>query len=200
MPILLFAVLASTSVIGATITFEDYPVTVSNEPLQVITSHGYEFRGIMLLRDDSYPHIPNNGSKILVHESLYALTVSAMAGLSFDLLSVRVAEGRNIDTGFFDFSARSVRFLGNKVSGAPVELVFNLDLQASEDVAGDFETIHFGGFDGLASLEIIGQGGVSRSSFALDDVVLVPEPSNALMWGLVLAWPSRRSRGKVPTI
>jgi hypothetical protein len=176
---------------AVTINFEELDITTSGSfGVDLLSSKGYDFANpgsrVGISADDQ-PNVPNSGSQTLVADSQVSLVLmSRTDGTPFSLVELLIAEGRNTTTGFFRFSATSVSIVGTLAEGGTVHTTFNLDLFAQES-PDDFELLTLSGFNDVLSVTFTGLGGSSGSSFALDDILVIPEPSTALLLGLGLA-------------
>ena len=155
-------------------------------------------------RDDQ-SNIPNRGSNTYIGDggAPASIVMVESNGASFDLISVFAAEGRNTNTGYFDFSSRSIDVLGTFAAGGTISANLNLDLFAQEDDSNDFELFTFVGFEQLSSVQFTGVGGpYNGHSFALDDInvvsTAVPELGSFALFatGLIGLGFNRRRRGQ----
>jgi len=195
---LLFCITASANAV--TIDFEELDITTSGSfGVDLLSSMGYDFANPgnrVDIRADDQPNVPNSGSQTLVADSQVSLVLmSRTDGTPFSLVELLIAEGRNTTTGYFRFSATSVSIVGTLAEGGTVQTTFNLDLFAQES-PDDFELLTLSGFNDVLSVTFTGLGGSSGSSFTLDDILAIPEPSTAslLALGLVGIAAGRRRR------
>lgn len=161
-----------------------------------ITQVGFGLSAPLAITHVGQPHIPNSGSNTLVSASNgFGYIIRESSGALFDLESLLVAEGRNLSTGFFAFSARVVQLIGTLADSSVIQETFALDLIAQEDASVDFELFRPTGFTGLTQVRLRGLAGSVGNSFSVDDIelsltsisVTVAEPGSVALFVFGLA-------------
>jgi hypothetical protein len=89
---------------------------------------------------------------------------------------------------FSDWSATAVQLTGYFRGGGTITTTLTLDQTADENGILAFQQFDLTGFVDLISVSFTGLGGVTRSDFTLDDIVVnpVPEPSTFALAALSL--------------
>jgi len=196
--------------VGATLDFEEFvPSPTGNPCCATLNTQGYRITddgaGHLTIVDDTRDANTNSGSnQLLLEFDFFTMTLPDPENpgffLPFDLHSFRGGEGRNVNSGFFQFSATSIQVEGTLADSGTISQVFTLDLIA-DNTEDDFELFIFSaGFTGLSSVTFSGLGGQAGNRFGVDDLVVtqtVPIPAAAWMFGSalgLLGWVRRRLR------
>ena len=196
------------SAAAGTLDFEEFvPSPTGNPCCATLNTQGYRITddgaGHLTIVDDTRDANTNSGSNQLLAEfNFFTMTLPDPENpgffLPFDLHSFRGGEGRNIDSGFFQYSATSIQVEGTLAAGGTVSRTFTLDLIA-DNTEDDFELFIFSaGFTGLSSVTFSGLGGQAGNRFGVDDLVVtqtVPIPAAAWLFGSglgLLGWMRRR--------
>jgi hypothetical protein len=171
--------------LATTIDFEEFPPSPGAYG-SVANSKGFQITDsvyggpLTFVDDNTIPGLhPNSGSvQLVLEDDIFTMTLPTthmpISPFTFDLKSFRGAEGRNVGSGSFDYSARSIYVEGIPVAGGTVSHTFALDLIAN-DTPDDFEFFALpAGFEGLVSATFSGVGGLLGSRFSVDDIVTTP--------------------------
>lgn len=186
---------------AAVVTFDE-PFTPFSGAGQSTTTQGFEFdfgadntAQIFVGGGVSCsPDCPLNGTRILqsFDSGLHtAVTMSRSDGRPFNLRQFDAAESH---VGL-DFEATQIDVIGTRMGGSTVLASFVLD--QVNDGSGpllDFQTFVVPrSFSGLVSVSFNGSGGIFdgptffRDDFALDNIVIVPEPATLALLGIAIA-------------
>ncbi len=182
------------------ITFEEFTPSSGGIIWGDFVSQGMSFNGIsnplaLGIADDAQPNLPDTGSNTLYsgRGGPTSFSMSTVSGDLFSLNGLLALEGRNTNTGFWQYSAHRIDVVGSVFGGGTISTTLNLDLFAQENDLLDSEYFGFSSWDNLLSVTFTGDGGATNGySFALDDIDittsprLVPEPSIFALMGIGL--------------
>lgn len=185
---------SSLSAVNATIIldFEDIDTTSSG---YISLDGNYVSQGFLFssansngiyVASNSHNNLPNSGSNMLNTRYRASFTLASVSGGLFDLNSLLALEGRNTNTGFWNYSAQTINVVGTRDGLSDLVMDISLDLFAQNNDLLDSELVNFNNWTGLSSVVFSGLGGAQNGySFGLDDINLslteVPEPSTILL-------------------
>jgi len=190
-----FFAMLTVNATAATLTFDDtqidfggsIPYVYSLDVGLLHSTNGFSFTSSLSqsIIPKEHFNIPDTGTNVFLTGGNTSL--ARPDGGAFDLLSLRLAEGRNTSWNFDvppqvvfpDWSATAVQLTGYFRGGGSITTTLTLDQTANENGISDFQQFDLTGFVDLTSVTFTGLGGVIRSDFTLDDLVVtpVPEPS-----------------------